>query len=1159
MAPPVAAGEERKLVTLLFADVTGSTQLAEALDAEVVRDLMGEYFAIAREEIEARGGTVEKFIGDAVMAVFGVPLAHEDDPVRALQAALAIRTRLDALNAERDDGRPELQVRIGVNTGEVVATTSPRPGEGMVTGDAVNVAARIQQMAEPGQIVVGERTATAAPGFEFRELGAARVRGKAVEVEVRELVGEPVDAASRGIPGLRAPLVGRDAEMDLLTTVYERIAGEGQPHLVTLYGQPGVGKSRLTVEFLAALSRRTPAPKVVRGRCLSYGSGVTFWPLAEILKSQAGILDSDPPADALRKLLELGDQVITAAVAQDPARVTALLGYTVGIAVPGYEFGRLDPEQLRAEIHGAWRSLFSALAAEGPLVVVVDDIHWADTALLDLIEEVSDRVEGSVLFLCPSRPELTNRRPGWGGGRRSASSVVLDPLRPEATAELVNHLLELADLPAELQVRIVERAEGNPFFVEEILRHLIDGGRIVRTEDGWRAVPGVAEVNIPDTVQAVLAARIDLLGRDQKRTLQAAAVVGRVFWPAPVARFLNGSAPALDQHLRELEARDLIRSRLATTIAGQSEYIFKHALVRDVAYESIPRRDRAAAHLQVAEWIEDVVGERRFEVVELLAHHYTEAEKATAWATLEPDRREEIRARAVDLLFEAGEEAARHLAVERARERLRVGLELAQGPIERARGLEVLVGLQLWANDGDNAWRSAREAIDLRISAGPAGAEERRAVARLAGLLLAMPTRWPGLMRHLPSREEAAPYLEVGMSMLDEGDSEERVRLLMVRGAWCWGFGEAETDPDRVQEDRAAAEESVAMARRLGRADLLSAALDGLGATGSLIGGYRLMLEPQEERLQLVPQLDDAVEVIDIYGTSAWGLAHIGEFRRAAEVAATGWARATEMGVAHSVSGSFYAVVNYRLGHWDEFWRTYGAIEAEFGGLGEAETMLRYHSYRLYGVAAYLSEVAGDPAAADRHIAILDRSQGVQGDVGISGPRLWIVQTLIRRREFGEARARLNVRDPVRDIQNRDLTLEGWADLIAAEGTWDEAPAIVAESREWADRTGLLFLPAVADRLEGQAALSAGESERAVALLTRARDTFATLEAPWERARTEVSLAEAHLSSGDAAAAATSAQAALSTFEGLGASVDSALARELTATARETAAATPGS
>lgn len=1139
-----SASEERKLVTLLFADVTGSTSLAEALDAEVVRERMSEYFALAREEVESRGGTVEKFIGDAIFAVFGVPVAHEDDAERALGAALGIRRRLEAMNARlRSEGSAELQVRIGINTGDVVATAAPRAGEGMVTGDAVNVAARIQQVADPGQIMVGQRTAAAAPRFDYRALGARELRGKAALVEVRELMGEAAGTGDRGVPGLRAPLVGRDAEMDLLTSLYDRVATERRPHLLTLYGQPGVGKSRLSAELLAVLARRTPAPRVVRGRCLPYGSGVTFWPLAEILKGAAEIYDSDPPADAITKLRDLGRRLLTTEEAADPVRATALLGYTVGIAVPGFEFGRLDPEQLRAEIHAAWRSFFSALAGAGPLVIVVEDIHWADGALLDLLDELAERVQGGALFLCPARPDLTDRRPGWGGGRRNFSSVFLDPLPPEDTSRLLDLLLSIADLPGSLRERIVERADGNPFFVEEIIRHLIDQERIVPTADGWQADGSLADVDIPDTIQSVLAARIDLLGAEEKRTLQAAAVVGRVFWPAPVGRSLARADAEIGELLRGLEVRDLILLRLGSTMAGQPEYIFKHALVRDVAYESIPRRDRAAAHLRVAEWIEEVVGERRIEVVELLAHHYTEAERAAGWAKVEPDRREEIRARAVDLLFEAGREAARHMATDRARERLRVGLDLAHGPIERARGLEIIADLQLWAEDGYSAWSSAREAIDLRVSAGVASATDRRAVARLAGALLAIPTRWPGLMRQLPSRDEAAPYLDLGMSMLEPGDSDERLRLLLVRGAWGWGFSEAETDPERLKEDRVAAEEAIAMARRLGRPDLLSAALDTLGATSMLLGGYGETLKPQEERIRLIPQLDDLFEVVDIYGTQAWGLTHIGDFQQAAELGRIGWERGAALAGGHSVAGIFHAVASFRLGRWEEFWRIFAEVDAVISQ-HHPEKLLRYHAYRLYGVAAYLADVAGDTATTERFIDRLERSQATQGAVGVSAARLWLVMIQNRHGEFDAARARLGIHDPVRDIQNRDLTFEAWADLIASEGTWDESSAVVASARAWAAHTGLRYLPAVADRLEGQAAGAAGDVDRGIRLLERARAAFTALGVPWERARTELWLAQALLAGGDRSAAALAADDALATFTALGAPTEK---REATA------------
>ncbi len=1141
--PESAPAEERKLVTLLFADVSGSTQLAEALDAEVVRELMGAYFTVAREEIEARGGTVEKFIGDAVMAVFGVPVAHEDDPARALRAALAIRKRLIELNRQlQAEGRPELEVRIGINSGEVVSTTSPRRGEVMVTGDAVNVAARVQQLAEPGQILVGQRTVAAATSFRYHGLGARGIRGKAVDVEVSELIGEAVGAVEPGTALLRAPLVGRDQELSLLTSLFDRVAADRRPHLVTLYGQPGVGKSRLTAEFLATLDARPAPPRVVRGRCLSYGSGVTFWPLAEILKSEAEILDSDAPAQAVRKLEIMRDRLIDTRLAADPSRTTALLGLTVGIAVPGYDFGRMDPEALHVAVVDAWRTFFSAIAVDGPVIAVIEDIHWADTALLDILDDLGARVQGSVLFLCPARPDLTDRRPGWGGGRRSFSGVFLDPLEPDDTSRLVSLLLEVEDLPPDLHERIVDRTGGNPFFVEEILRHLIDQGRITRSADHWRAEPGLTAVEIPDTVQAVLAARVDLLGADEKRALQAAAVVGRVFWPEPVGRSLDAGAARVDELLRGLESRDLVLARLGSSMAGQQEFIFKHALVRDVAYESIPKRDRAMAHLEVARWIEESAGERRLEVVELLAHHYTAAQRAVPWGRVEPDRREEIRSRAVELLFDAAEEAGRLFAVDRARERLDTGLELARGPIERARGMEANARLLLWQDDGDSAWRSAREAIDLRVQ-GSDHPADRRAIARLCGLLLSIPTRWPGLMRQLPTREESQPYRDLGFSMLDEGDSEERLGLLMALAAWGWGFGEADSDPGRNEQYAEAGREGIALARRLGRPDLLSAALDTAGAAAGNGGGYGASQVFQEERLLLVPQLDDPAEIADIYGTVAWQLVHIGDYRRAVELPMgdDGAATSGVPAVSHRTNYVFHAVAQYRLAHWDRFWSAYAMLDLVM----DHDRPFSYHTMRLYGIAAYLKDVAGEHGAADSLIALLDRSQASRGSVGVSGARLWIVGTLVRRGRFAEARQRLEEADPVRDVQNRDLTFEAWAELIAAEGAWDEAPAIVAAAREWADRTGLLVLPAFADRLEGQAALAAGDTAAGLDGLRRARATFDRVEAAWDRARTEFVLAEALIEAGRKDEAAEVAAAALATVSGLEAPLEIARAADL--------------
>jgi class 3 adenylate cyclase/tetratricopeptide (TPR) repeat protein len=1138
---PAPEVEERKLVTVLFADVSGSTHLAETLDAEVVRDLMAGYFAVAREEIEAHGGTVEKFIGDAVMAVFGVPTAHEDDPSRALHAALGIRERLTELNAHRrpEEG-PELEVRIGVNSGEVVSTGATRPGEVIVTGDAVNVAARIQQLAAPGQILVGGRTVAAAQEFRYAATDARSIRGKSDPVDVAELLGAGGGPAGARRTHLRAPLVGREEELALLGSIYDRVAREGRPHLVTVYGQPGVGKSRLTAELLESLGRRDPPPRIVRGRCLSYGTGVTFWPLAEILKGEAGIADGDAPEEAVAKLQALADRLGAAHIA-DAKRTTALLGATVGIRLPGYDFDRLEPETMRAEILEAWRGFFSALAERETIVAVIEDIHWAEPALLDILSDLGSRVQGSVLFLCPARPDLVDRSPTWGGGRPSFSAIFLDPLDRDHAVRLVSLLLEVEELPAQLRDRIVERAGGNPFFAEEIVRHLVD--RLDRaTADPATSGSDVSAIPIPDTVQAVIAARIDLLPADEKRALQAAAVVGRVFWPEPVARYLDVSPRHVAELLRGLEARDLVLSRLDSSMRGLQEFIFKHALVRDVAYESIPRRDRAMAHLEIVRWIEGAIGERRLEVVELLAHHYTAAQRAAAWGRVGPDRQEEIRARAVSLLFDAADEAGRLFAMDRAMERVTTGLELAQGPIERARGLEALSRLALWRDDGDTAWQAAREAVELRMSA--PGPIDRRAMARLCGWLLAMPTRWPGMLRTLPSREESEPFLELGFSMLDPGDSEERIGLLLAKGAWGWGFADADRDPDRSETYRQAAEEAIQIAERMGRPDLLSAALDTAGAVGQDIGGYGLANTYQLRRLDLVGELDDPSEIADIIGTLAWHYVHIGEYRQATELEPNAFTTRHGLHVpdlSHRTKLSFNAVALYRMGDWDGFWRAYEAIDATI----DHDLAITYHLMRLYAVAAYLHEVAGRAADADRLIDELDRSQSTRGDTGVSSARLWIVQVLVRRGRFDEGRRRLAVPDPSRDLQNLDHTYEAWGELLAEQGDWDEAPAIVSAARDWSARSGLLALPAFADRLEGRMLLATGDPERGIERLRVARTTLHRLEATWDRARVDLDLAEALLGLERRTEALEAADQAMSTLERLRAPREIVRAREL--------------
>ncbi len=660
--------------------------------------------------------------------------------MRALRAALRMRERLADVNAGIAARHAvELQLRIGVNTGDVVAVTAPGPGEPMVAGDVVNTAARLEQGAEPGQILVSERTARSARGLRFEEVGARELRGRAQEIRAFALTGVAAGAPERGIPGLRAPVVGRDQELALLRSLYTRVAVERRPHLVTVYGDPGVGKSRLVAEFLERALDEEPAPVVLRGRCLPYGEGLTYWPLAEILKSYAGVRDSETPASALEKVRAAGRELIGPELAADPGRAIAALAFTVGLDDPEHSMRHVEPRQVRVEVHAAWRAFFSALGAAGPTVVVIEDIHWADRAMLDLLQELADRTLGGVLILCPSRPELTARRPDWGGGRRSFSSVVLEPLSEADADRLVDLLLAVDDLPVPVQRRIVERAEGNPFFLEEILRKLIDEGRIVRESERWRASGDIEDVEIPDTVQAVLAARIDLLEPEEKRTLQAAAVVGRVFWPSPVARLIDGDGDGLEEVLARLEDRELVLGRLGSSLEGEREFIFKHVLTCDVAYESLPRRERARAHAEVAGWLESTAGERRHEFAELLAYHYLAAHREATAGGLATD--DDLRGSAFEYALLAAADARGKLALDSAGRLVAQALEIAASPLERSRAHEELGRISTYRYEGDHAWVHLRKAADIRIAE---TSDDRMAIARLCALALDLPTRWPG-------------------------------------------------------------------------------------------------------------------------------------------------------------------------------------------------------------------------------------------------------------------------------------------------------------------------------------------------------------------------------------------------------------------------------
>jgi class 3 adenylate cyclase len=1131
-------------VTVLFADVAGSTTLGEGLDLEALRTVLDTYFWAMREEIEAEGGTVEKFIGDAVMAVFGVPTAHEDDPARALRAAMRMLARLERVNASlRGEHGLALRIRIGINTGEALAMADAEPGEPMVTGDVVNTAARLQTAAAPGGVLVADRTAKGAHGFRFGEVAPLHVKGRREPVLAATLVGT-LDEDERGVHGLRAPMVGRAGELEVLRSVYGRVVGERRPHLVTIHGDPGVGKSRLVKEFVGWVAHEAVPPTVVQGRCLPYGDGVTYWPLAEILKTTADVNDDDPADTVIARIDDLLSSLPEDA--QERRRTVAALAYTIGVEVAGTPIDALEPRRVRHEIHAAWRTFFSWLSADGPTLAIVEDIHWADPALLDLLEDLVDRVDGPLLLVCPTRPELRDRRPGWGGGHRDATSLSLDPLSRDEADRLVSLLLAVEGLPPASHAQILERGEGNPFFLEEIIRHLIDEGALEHTEDGWRAATRITDVHIPDTVQGVLAARIDLLRPEDKRVLQLASVVGRTFWPGSIRALLDpdvGSGNRIDDvngdglggALQRLRARDLVQAKARSALAGEPEFAFTHVLTRDVAYGSLPRRDRANAHAAVARWIGATAGPRIAEFRELLAHHLVEAYEAERGASQpDPERVDRARRLAHETLMAAGDDARHRFAIDRSLRLLDRALTLADGPRERAAALEARGHAALSDYRGDLAWTSFREAAELRLHATP---EDHDAIAYACARAIECPIRWPGSMTAWPSADEVGHLLDEGLRHAGTEPSEPLVRLTMAKAFYPFGILSPAPMTDVSHEDAIDAGLRAAdMALAIGRPDLASAALDGTTSSYADLGLYGSSAPITQRRLDLVPRIDDPWEIGDIYAMAAWESTLIGRYDRGREIADEG-RRLLHGSGAEGVAmhcTAWAAFAELLVGAWDRIVEErLPEIRHVLGPRAEAPP---YFTQNAYASAAIVHHQRGERVPLEELLAVL---RVLGGDLathhGQGSVRAWLALLHAWDRDMVAADAHLAAARAIPSKAHRPLVEIVAAEILAIGRRWSEVPAFLEPTRAYAEEAGLLALPAVLDRLEGSAALAAGDPARAVPLLDRARTRQDELGASWEVARTDLVLAQAHLDLGRPEEAADAATRARGMFAALGA------------------------
>ncbi len=701
-APPGA----RKTVTIVFCDVVDSTPLADRLDPESLRDVMTRFFRVMREVLERHGGRVEKYIGDAVMAVFGIPRLREDDAIRAVRAAAEMRRALETLNAELERLGARIETRIGVNTGEVVVG-DVAAGDALVVGDAVNVAARLEQSAGAGEVLLGEAThALVRDLVTVEPLGPLAVKGKPEPIPAYRLVDLRTDAGVRPEP----PLVDREDALATMRAAFARSVDERRALMLTVLGSAGVGKSRLVREFARGLEE---GPLVLSARCLPYGEGITFWPVAEIVKQACGIADGDGRAAARAKV----ERALVGA--EDGALIAERVEALIGVGGDGAGL---------QETFWAVRRFLERQAAERPVVVVLDDLQWAEPTFLDLVEYLGGWSRGApLLILGVARPDLLDERPTWGG-LGDAGLLTLEPLGGEDSRRLIDVLLEGGRIDERATRRISESAEGNPLFLEETIRMLEDDGSLRREPGGWVATRDLSDVTVPASIHALVASRLERLSPEELTVIRCASVIGKVFWWGAVAELAPAAlAPRVGGHLQSLVRKDLIRPE-RSTLAGEDAFRFHHILIQEAAYRSTPKEQRAELHARFADWIERTTGERAQELEEVVGYHLERSVRYGEELGRSPDELRPHRERAGRLLAAAGSRALDRRDMPAAAELLgRAATLLPAASPERARVLLALgearveIGELVTAEDAlAEAERLAREAGDDRVVANAA-------------------------------------------------------------------------------------------------------------------------------------------------------------------------------------------------------------------------------------------------------------------------------------------------------------------------------------------------------------------------------------------------------------------------------------------------------
>jgi class 3 adenylate cyclase/tetratricopeptide (TPR) repeat protein len=988
---PLAEAEqrrrERKYATALFADLVGSTSLAESEDPEIVQSVVGRAFDRLTEEISRYEGLLEKFMGDAVLAVFGVPRAHEDDAERAVRAALEMQAVLSELNRGfAAEGRPQLAMRIGIESGEVLVDQDRVSGtrDRMLTGDAVNVAARLQGAAEPGHVFVGPATFAATKDvIEYRELPPLELKGKAERVPAWQVLR--VRAKQRGERpqlGIEAGLVGRDEELAVLKQTLQRVSNEGRPALVTVVGPAGVGKSRLVRELERYVEGLPETFYWRRGRCLAYGNA-SYSAVADAVKAQCEILEDDPAEVAVHKVETAVEELFgDAAVAP---QICALVG--------AGEAGSFS----REELFDAWRRFAERMASRYPLTLVLEDIHWADTGLLDFIEHVADWAQGPILLVTLARPELFDARPSWGGGKRNATSIYLEPLSEPESESMLADLLPGA-VPPELARTIAERSEGNPLYVEEIVRKLIDDGVLRATAASrWEVAKPVDDVELPRSIQALIAARIDVLPDDEKIVLQDASVVGRVFWAGAVATLADRGAGEVRDALGRLRVKELVVPIDPPSFSDELEFAFRHALIRDGAYDSLPKALRADKHVQVARWAERRAGDRAEENAALIATHELEALGYLDELGVTGADRDDLARDAYRWARAAGDrEATLWLPLEAARwyrHALRLGAGIDAPAVERAPIGRALVRMSFGIEPSEVTVEACRTSIALCAEAGD-------------DLGAGWSTAWLALALFLQGKEDDARRSadEAVVRLEPHGDTAELAEAVRIRGQFLWRLGELEAA--EVDSRRAAG-----IAERVGAIEIRAAAVQDLAIELSFSGRTDEAMTTIEEAFRLAKEAGDRANLQRAYNNFAAQLASVAtDLPRAKAIAEEGVEMARRIG-----GGGWLAWIEGSLGE----------IELLRGDLDAAEPLLR--------ASLDDAQASGDePLTAMRHVVL--------------------AAVRLQRGAFDEAAAELRAAESIgrERLDPQVVGLRIWveAELALARGDGERAVALLWEAAE---------------------------------------------------------------------------------------------------------------